>query len=227
MDKSMLTLYHYFRSSTSYRVRIALNLKGLAHELRPINLLNNEQRSPEFLTVNPLGGVPTLEHDGFILPQSLAIIDYLERLQPAPTLYPQDRAFALQIALSIAEDIHPLINLKTQKYLSDHFGVDEAGKKEWYRHWTMSGMAAVETMLRNHGKAGNFALGDQVSIADLCLIPHLYSMRRFGVSLEDYPLSKAIEAHCVRLPAFIAAAPESQSEAPEGLEQIHGRNAVL
>lgn len=226
----MIRLYHYYRSSTSYRVRIALYLKNVDFESYHINLLNAEQRSAEYLTINPLGGVPALQDGDFILTQSLAILDYLEQIKPSSSLYPADAkscAFVQQIATVIAEDIHPLINMKTQKYLSDNLGADELAKKEWFRHWTSTGTAAIEKMLACHGKSGNFALGDQVSIADICLIPHLYSMRRFGVNLDEFPLCRAIEKHCVSLPAFIAAAPESQSEAPEGLEQIHGKNAAL
>lgn len=226
----MLKLYHYFRSSTSYRVRIALHLKRIAFESHPINLLESQQRSPEYLAINPLGGVPCLQDGDFTLSQSLAIIDYLEQITPTPALYPsdpKDRAFVQQIAAIIAEDIHPLINLKTQKYLAEHFSADEAAKKEWYRHWTTQGLAAVEKMLASHGKTGNFVLGDTPTIADICLIPHLYSMRRFTIPLDDYPRCVAIEKHCIALPAFIAAAPESQREAPEGLEQIHGKNAAL
>lgn len=226
----MLKLYHYFRSSTSYRVRIALGIKGIEFETQHINLLQSEQRSPEYLAINPLGGVPALEDNGFILSQSLAIIDYLERIKPDPALYPSDpkiRAATMQIAYTIAEDIHPLINMKTQKYLAENFGVDDAGKAQWARHWMTSGLAAVEKMLARHNHAGRFAMGDFPSIADICLIPHLYSMRRFNIPLDDYPLCRAVEKHCVSLPAFIAAAPESQREAPEGLEQIHGKNAAL
>jgi maleylacetoacetate isomerase len=226
----VIKLYHYFRSSTSYRVRIALHLKNIAFEAIPINLLKSEQRSADYLEINPLGGVPALVDGDFVLSQSLAILNYLDNLNPAPSLAPgdaKDQAFVRQIALSIAEDIHPLINLKTQKYLSDYFGVDEAGKKEWYRHWASAGMEAVEAMLEKNGRSAGFVLGDQVSVADLCLIPHLYSMRRFGVSLDAYPRCRKIEAHCVRLPAFIAAAPESQEEAPKDIEQIHGKHAKL
>ena len=193
-----------------------------------VNLLKGEQRSEEYLAVNPLGGVPALQDGDFIAGQSLAIINYLEKKVPNPSLWldnSQNQALAEQVAFSIAEDIHPLINLKTQKYLAEHLGADEAAKKAWYAHWTMGGMQAVERILERHGRAGDFALGDKVSIADICLVPNMYSMRRFGMDLSSFPLCLRIERHCVQLPAFQKAAPEMQPDAPDGLEQIHGPNA--
>lgn len=226
----MIKLYSYFRSSTSYRTRIVLHLKGIEFETVPVNLLKGEQRSEDYLKINPLGGVPALQDGELILSQSLAIINYIDNLVPEPSLAPGDfseQAFARQVALSVAEDIHPLINLKTQKYLADHFGANEAAKKAWYTHWTTQGMAAIEFMLRRDGRAGHYVLGDTVSVADICLIPNMYSMRRFGVDLSPYPLCRAIERHCIAQPAFIAAAPEMQAEAPDDLEQIHGPEAPL
>lgn len=224
----MIKLYSYFRSSTSYRVRIAMNLKGIEFQTVPVNLLKGEQRSDDYLKINPLGGVPALVDGDFVLSQSLAIINYIDNLASEPSLAPggfQDQAYVRQIALSVAEDIHPLINLKTQKYLAEKFGADDEAKKEWYAHWTAEGMAAIEKMLQADGRAGNYVLGDKVSVADICLIPNMYSMRRFGVDLSPYPLCCAIERHCIQQPAFIAAAPETQAEAPSDLEQIHGPNA--
>lgn len=224
----MLKLYSYFRSSTSYRVRIALNLKGIEYETIPVNLLKGEQGGEDYLKINPLGGVPALVDGEFVLSQSLAIINYIDNLRSEPSLAPgdsKDQAFVRQIALSIAEDIHPLINLKTQKYLVENFGADDAAKKKWYTHWTTTGMTAIERMIASYGKAGNYVLGDKVSVADICLIPNMYSMRRFGVPLDDYPLCCAIERHCITQPAFIKAAPETQAEAQDNLEQIHGPNA--
>lgn len=226
----MIKLYSYCRSSTSYRARIALHLKSIEFETVPVNLLKGEQRSDAYLAVNPLGGVPALSHDGFTVSQSLAIIDYLDHLSPERPLWPHDpkeRAFALQIALAVAEDIHPLINLKTQKYLADHLGASDADKKAWYKHWTMSGMAAIEKMLASSGHAGDFALGQRVSIADLCLIPNMYSMRRFNMDLSAFPHCLQIERHCIQLEAFQKAAPETQPDAAEDLEQIHGPHAPL
>lgn len=226
----MMTLYHYFRSSTSYRTRIALNLKKIDYTPHPINLLKNEQQSKDYLSVNPFGGVPALQDGDFICAQSMAIIDYLEQIKPSPALYPsdsKDRAFVMQIALAVAEDIHPLINLRTQIYLGDHLNASDDDKKAWYRHWTHTGMAAIETLLERHGRSGNCVLGDAPTLADLCLIPHLYSMRRFKVPLDDYPISQRIEKHCIALPAFQNAAPESQPDAMDGLEQIHGPHSQI
>jgi len=226
----MIRLYSYFRSSTAYRARIALHLKGMKFETVPINLLKSEQRSPEYLKINPLGGVPALQDGDFILAQSLAIINYIDNLVPEPKLAPgdfKDQAFVRQVALSIAEDIHPLINLKVQNYIAEKFGADDAAKKEWYRHWTESGMKAVETMLARYGKAGKFALGEQVSIADICIVPQMYGMRRMGLPLDEYPLCRRIEAHCITLKPFIDAAPETQPDAPPDLAPIHGPKAPL
>lgn len=230
----MIRLYSYFRSSTAYRARIALALKGIAYETVPVNLLKGEQRSAEYLKVNPVGGVPALQDGDFILGQSLAIINYIDNLAPEPKLAPgdfKDQAFARQVALTIAEDIHPLINLKVNNYLADKFGADDAAKAAWYRHWTGAGMKAVETLIARYGRmkerAGNFALGDQVSIADICIVPQMYSMRRMGMALDDYPLCRRIEAHCVALAPFQRAAPETQQDAPADLEPIHGPQAPL
>lgn len=226
----MLTLYSYCRSSTAYRARIALHLKNIPFETVPVDLVKGEQRDPAYLAINPLGGVPALRDGDFILAQSLAILNYLDNLVPEPPLAPgdaKDQAFARQIALSVAEDIHPLINLKIRKYLTDRFGADDAAQKEWYLHWTAQGMRAIETLLARYGKTGPFALGGAVSVADICIVPQLYGMRRMGAVLDDYPLCRAIESHCIALKPFQDASPESQPDAPEGMEQIHGPRSPL
>ena len=226
----MIKLYSYFRSSTSYRVRIAMHLKGIDFETVPVNLLKNEQRDEAFLKVNPFGGVPALVDGDYVLSQSLAIINYIDNLVPNPKLAPgdeKDQAYVRQIALGVAEDIHPLINLKTQQYLSANLGADDNAKKEWYKHWTMTGMSAIEKLLQSDGRAGDTVLGSDISVADICLIPNMYSMRRFGIDLGAFPLCCQIEKYCIQHPAFIAAAPETQDEAPEDLEQIHGVDAPL
>ena len=221
----MITLYSYFRSSTSYRVRIALNLKGVPYDIVPVNLLKDEQRSAEYLAINPLGGVPALiDQSGFTLCQSMAMMCYIEQQCEGPSLCPEnnrDCAIAHQIAFSIAEDIHPLINLKVQKYLVEEFGADDDAKKKWYSRWSREGMDAVETMIATYGKAGDFALGDVPTIADICIVPHLYSMRR----MDDYPLCRMIERNAMSHEAFLAACPENQPDAIEGLEPIHGSDA--
>jgi maleylacetoacetate isomerase len=225
-----MKLYSYCRSSTSYRTRIALHLKAIDFEVVPVNLLEGEQLSQGFLKVNPLGGVPALLDNDFIVSQSLSIIDYLEQKHPDPSLYPsnhKDRAIANQIALMVAEDIHPLINLKTQKYLAQNFGAGKDEKETWYKHWTVLGMRAIEGVLEVHGKSSKYALGEKVSVADICLIPNMYSMRRFNVDLDRFPICLEIEKNCLKLEAFQKASPEMQIDAPEGLEQIHGPNSPV
>lgn len=223
-----MKLYTYFRSSTAYRVRIALAIKGLDYKAVPVNLLKNEQNDPAYLKINPMGAVPALEHEGRILGQSLAIIEYLESLRPSPTLFPgsaADQAFARQIALAIGTDIHPLTNLKTGKYLGDVLGADEAARKAWNAHWSLKGMRGVEAMLATRGGPRSTALAQGVSVADICIVAQMYNLRRHGMLLDDLPICRSIEKHCAGLPAFIAAAPEMQPDALPDLEVIHGPKA--
>lgn len=225
----MMKLYSYFRSSTSYRVRIALNLKEVEYETVPVNLLKGEQRGTEYLQINPLGGVPAMMEDsGFTLCQSMAMIDYIDHTYSGAGIFPespQERAIAHQIACSVAEDIHPLINLKVQKYIAEELGADDEAKKKWYAHWAHEGMKAVESMIDTYGTYSDFALGDHPTIADICIVPHLYSMRRMGATLDDYPLCRRIECSAMQHEAFLRAAPEVQPDAIEGLEPIHGPDA--
>ncbi len=226
----MMALYSYFRSSTSYRARIALNIKDVDYDLIPVNILKGEQREASYLALNPLGGVPVLKDGDYTLGQSLAIIEYLDARIPEPRLIPddiRDAGIVRQIAASIAEDIHPLINMKTQKYLSDNLGADDAAKAAWARHWMETGMAAVEAILERSARAGNFAMGGRVSMADIFIVPQMYSMRRFGVDVTPYKLCRRIEAHCITLPEFWHAAPEHQPDAPLDLAPIHGQNSPL
>ncbi|MCD8497689.1 MAG: maleylacetoacetate isomerase [Alphaproteobacteria bacterium] len=226
-----MKLYTYFRSSTAYRVRTALAVKGLDYEAHPINLLKSEQLDDAYKKVNPMAGVPALEHDGKVISQSLAIIEYLEDVKPLPSLLPgsaADKAFARQIAQAIGTDVHPLINLRTMKYLGDKLGADEAAKKDWTAHWVMKGMHAVEAMLATRGGVRNTVLGgDVISMADLCIIPQMYSMRRNGLPVEDLPICCAIERYCITLEPFIKASPEMQQDALPDLEPIHGPHAPL
>ncbi|HRQ62082.1 MAG TPA: maleylacetoacetate isomerase [Alphaproteobacteria bacterium] len=224
-----MKLYTYFRSSTSYRVRIALALKGLEYESIPISLIKNEHHEPAYLKVNPMGGVPALEHEGTVIGQSLAIIEYLESVKASPSLFPgsaADQAFARQVALAIATDIHPLINLKVGKYLGE-MGVDESARKDWTAHWSLKGMKAVEAMLASRGGPRGTAVVAGLSVADICIIPQMYSLRRNGIDLSDLPICCAIEKHCTALPEFRKAAPETQADAPADLEVIHGPQAQL
>lgn len=221
----MMTLYSYFRSSTAYRVRIALNLKNAPYTMIPVNLLQGEQKSDAYRALNPLAGVPALDHDGFVLTQSLAMIDYLDDIFPEPSLWPGDaaeRAYIRQMVQVIATEIHPLINLKTVNHLRDEHGLDDAARAAWMQKWMVDGMAAFETLLEKQEWCGDFVLDDRVSLADLCLIPQMYSLRRNKIDLSPYPHCRRIEAHCLGLKPFADAAPEMQPDAPDGLEQIHG-----
>ncbi len=221
----MIALYSYFRSSTAYRVRIALHMKGLAFETIPVHLAKGEQFHEMYRLINPMAAVPTLVHDNFTLTQSIAILEYLDQIEPEPTLLhgnAQERAYIRQISMNVATDIHPLTNLKVLKHLSEKFGVDEAGKNEWYAHWAMEGMVAIETLLRERGWYGKYVLGDRVSMADLCLVPQMYNLRRYRLPVQDLPLCRRIEENCMALAAFQRAAPEAQSDAPPDLEPIHG-----
>jgi maleylacetoacetate isomerase len=221
----MIKLYSYFRSSTAYRVRIGLNLKRLDYEIVPVNLLKSEQKSADYAAINPMEAVPALDHDGFLMTQSLAILNYLENLVPEPPLAsgtPQELAYVRQIALTVATDIHPVTNLRILNHLKDEYQIDEARRKEWYIHWTRRGMDGLEGLLRQRGWHGDFALKDRVSVADLCIVPQMYNLRRYGIDPAPYPICRAIEANCMKIKAFQDASPEMQPDAPDGLEPIHG-----
>lgn len=221
----MITLYSYFRSSTAYRVRIALHLKGLQFETIPVHLAKGEQFNEMYRLVNPMAAVPALIHDDFTLTQSLAILNYLDNIAPEPPLSSSDfreQAYVRQISLTIATDIHPLTNLRVLKYLESPLHTSQAERDEWYAHWATGGMVAVETMLRDHSYAGDFALGDRVSVADLCIVPQMYNMRRYKLPIDHLPICRRIEENCMKLPAFVQASPEMQPDAPKDLEPIHG-----
>jgi maleylacetoacetate isomerase len=212
----MLKLHSYFRSSAAYRCRIALNLKGLAHETAFVHLVKDggQHHAPAYRALNPQELVPTLEHDGRVITQSLAIIEYLEDIQPEPPLLPGDaehRARIRAFALAIACDIHPLNNLRVLNYLKGTLGHDQATVDVWYRHWVEDGLAACEALVA--GEAGSFCFGDEPTLADVCLIPQLYNARRFGCDLSAVPRLLAIDAACLELPAFAQAAPGAQPDA--------------
>ncbi|MBQ1497544.1 MAG: maleylacetoacetate isomerase [Sphingomonas sp.] len=202
-----MILYDYFRSSAAYRVRIALNLKGVAYARRDIMLLENQQRSPEHLARNPQGFVPALEAEGKVITQSLAIIEWLDARHPEPRLIPADpdaRAAAMARALVVAADTHPLNNLRVMRRLKE-MGVDEEGRNAWTRHWIAEGFAALEAMAGD----GPFLGGDAPGIADLCLVPQMYNARRFETPLDAFPRLVAIDAAATALPAFAAAHPDA------------------
>ena len=206
----MRVLYDYFRSSASYRVRIALNLKGLAYDSVPVSLLDNAQRAPEYLSKNPQGLVPALLDGEQLLTQSLAICEYLEETYPQPALLPNDaigRASVRALALSIACDIHPLNNLRVLRRLEAQFAADQAGKDAWYQHWIQSGFEAFEQQIQS--THGQYCFGDTVTLADLALVPQVYNARRFNCDLSAYPTMLAIEQRCLALDAFARATPEA------------------
>ena len=203
-------LYDYFRSSTAYRVRIALGLKGIDHERVPVNLLEGEQKAEAYRARNPQGLVPTLEIDGHRLSQSLAIISYLDATRPEPPLLPADPADAAHVralALAVACDIHPINNLRVLKYLSGPLGQPQEARDSWYRHWVTEGLAALEAMAAP--RAGRFLFGDEVSLADVCLGPQLYNARRFDVPLDDCPTLVRADESAAALEAFRAAHPDA------------------
>jgi maleylacetoacetate isomerase len=203
-------LFDYFRSSASYRVRIALNLKGLDYESVALNLLDGGQKGPDYRAINPQGLVPALEIDGRVLTQSLAMIDYLDSTRPEPPLVPSDPADAAHVralALVVACDVHPLNNLRVLKYLSGPLGQPQEARDSWYRHWVSEGLAALEAMAAP--RSGRFLFGDSPTLADICLVPQLFNARRFEVALDDYPTLVRADAEAGRLEAFAAAHPDA------------------
>lgn len=212
-----MTLYGYYRSSAAYRVRIALNLKGLDYEQVPVNLLDGEEQGDAYRAINPQGLVPVLEVAGRRLSQSLAILEYLEETHPQPPLLPDDpldRAEVRSLADLIACDIHPLDNLRVLKYLQDELQVDSDDRNRWYRHWIAQGFAAFEARLSGLGSR-DFCFGDAPGMADVLLIPQIYNARRFRLDMSAYPRIEGIERHCLALPAFERAIPERQPDCPE------------
>ncbi|MGF7150573.1 maleylacetoacetate isomerase [Sphingomonas zeicaulis] len=203
-----IRLFDYWRSSASYRVRIALNLKGIAYERVAVDLLASEQRSSAHLARNPQGFVPTLEIDGLELTQSLAIIDYLDANYPDPPMVSKDparRAKTLAQALMIVADIHPLTNLRVLKHLKREFDIDDVARDDWYRHWLREGLLALEASAVGSGR---FLGGDAPDMADVCLVPQMYNARRFALPLDDMPTLVRIDAAGQEIEAFAAAHPD-------------------
>lgn len=208
---SRIILYDYYRSSACYRVRIALNLKGIDYEKRPVNLLDGDQASQEYRGINPQGLVPMLEIDGHRLTQSLAIINYLDIRYPTPPLIPAaaaERAHVVAMALTIACDIHPLNNLRVLKYLKNELHQPQDEVDRWYVHWIREGLPALEAIARP--KAGRFLFGDAPTGADVCLVPQLYNARRYNVPLDDFPTLLRAEENANKIEAFAAAHPDRQ-----------------
>jgi maleylacetoacetate isomerase len=212
----MLTLYSYWRSSAAYRVRIALNLKGLAYRQVPVHLVKDggQQHAADYKALNPQGLVPLLVDGEHRIPQSLAIIEYLEEVFPVPALLPSDtadRALVRALALHIACDIHPLNNLRVLQYLSGTLGLEDEAKNAWYRHWVATGLAAVEQGLEAF--SGRLSLGQRPGYLEACLVPQVYNARRFDCDLQAYPRILDMVARCEGLDAFKHAAPEAQPDA--------------
>ena len=209
-----MKLYDYYRSSSCYRVRIALNIKKISYESIAVHLINQggEQHLPAYTTLNPQALVPTLDENGHILTQSLAIIEYLNEINPLPALLPPNplgRAQVRSLAQLIACDIHPLNNLRVLQELRQKFEATEDQVLDWYAHWITLGLDAIEHKLHPLPRKAPVCYGHDVTLADLCLIPQVYNAKRFNVSLENYPLITEINDHCLAMPAFIQAAPES------------------
>ncbi len=213
-----MKLYTYFRSSAAYRVRIALNLKGLAYQSisKDLRKQAGEHRQSDYLALNPQGLVPALGHDGLILVQSLAIIQYLEEKFPSPPLLPQgaaDRARVRAMALGIACDMHPLNNLRVLNYLRDELKQSEEAVNRWYAHWIAEGFRGLEELAHRSSGDGKHCFGSAVTLADVCLVPQMFNARRFNCDVTRYPTLVNISAHLERLPAFAAARPEVQPDA--------------
>ncbi|MEM9937984.1 MAG: maleylacetoacetate isomerase [Pseudomonadota bacterium] len=210
-----MRIYSYFRSSTSYRVRIALNLKGLSYDIVPVNLLGSEQTTPDYREVNAFAAVPALETGGATLVQSMAILEWLEETKPTPPLWPTDpvqRAQARALAYGIACDLHPINNLRVLNYLKREFDAEQDAISEWYKHWVAETFSPLEDMLNEHAAAQDFPFGAPGGF-EVCLVPQMYNARRFDCDLSPYPRLVALDAACRALPAFHSAAPEQQIDA--------------
>jgi maleylpyruvate isomerase len=212
-----MKLYSYFRSSAAYRVRIALNLKGLDYDYAPVHLLRDggEQLKPEYRELNPDGIVPTLVDGDDVLTQSIAIIEYVEETHPEPALLPGtalDRAFIRSVALQVACEIHPIDNLRVLKYLKHTLKVGEEAKDTWYRHWLETGFSSLEKRLANDPRVGKLCFGNTPTLADLCLVPQVFNARRFDIDMSRYPTIERIVDHAGQIDAFARAAPGQQPD---------------
>ena len=215
-----MKLYDYFRSSAAYRVRIALNLKGIAWESIPVHLTRDggEQHKLDYAAINPQKLIPAIDDDGPVMTQSLAIVEYLDETRPEPPLLPADaagRARVRALALVIVCDIHPINNLRVLSYLTGTLGIGEDAKLSWYRHWVAEGFDAIERLLAAGVDTGRFCHGDTPGLADVCLVPQVFNARRFGLDLAPYPTITRIDAACLALDAFDRARPEKQPDNPD------------
>ena len=215
----LLQLYSYWRSSAAYRVRIGLNLKGLPYEIVPVHLVQDggQQHSEAYRAINPQELVPTLGHGQRRLGQSLAILEYLDEVWPDRPLLPataRARQRVRALSLLVACDVHPLNNLRVLQYFEREWNVPQPERDAWVKHWITEGFAAAEALLAEHPSTGDFCEGETPTLADCCLVPQIYNARRFGVDMAVYPTLARIEASCLALPAFDAARPENQPDAP-------------
>ncbi|MGE0745807.1 MAG: maleylacetoacetate isomerase [Rhodospirillales bacterium] len=211
-----MKLYGYFRSSAAFRVRIALNLKGVAYEAVPVDLLGDDQFAAGFTAVNPQARVPALAVGDRVLVQSMAILEWLEETYPQPPILPADpfaRARVRGLADLIACDIHPLDNLAVMRYLAGLLGQDKAAERAWYRHWIVLGFTALEAMLAGSAETGRFCHGDAPGLADICLVPQVFNAQRARIDLAPYPTLMRVFDACMAEPAFDAAQPSKQPEA--------------
>jgi maleylacetoacetate isomerase len=210
-----MKLYSYFRSSAAFRVRIGLNLKGLAYDTASIHLRRNDQSSPDYRTVNPQGLVPALEDAGDTLIQSMAILEYLDERYPEPPLLPKqpaDRARVRALADIVACDIHPINNLRVLRYLMRELGHDEAVVAKWYNHWIAAGFQALEPLLAQDRRTGQFCHGESPGLADIALVPQIINAERYQLDLAPYPTLVRIYENCMRLEPFVAAHPQNQPD---------------
>jgi maleylacetoacetate isomerase len=210
-----MKLYGYFRSSAAFRVRIALNLKGLPYDTASIHLRRNDQSAPDYRAVNPQGLVPTLEDGAQTLIQSMAIIEYLDELHPEPPLLPKqpaDRARVRALADIVACDIHPINNLRVLRYLTRELGHDEAAIAKWYNHWIAAGFQAIEPLLVQDARTGTFCHGETPGLADVALVPQVVNSERYHLDLAPYPTVVRIYENCMRLEPFDAAHPRNQPD---------------
>lgn len=214
-----MKLYDFYRSSGAFRVRIALNLKGLTAEREFLHLRRKDQLSDAYLKINPQGLVPALvDDDGTVVTQSMAIVEYLDETRPGTVPFmpadPVGRARVRAIAQAIACEIHPLNNLRVLRHLGQAFGLDEEVRnRDWYAYWIAVGMTGVEGLLANHPETGDFCHGDTPTLADICLVPQVYNAQRFGCDMSGYPTVMAINARCLERSAFSDALPERQPDA--------------
>jgi maleylpyruvate isomerase len=212
-----LVLHNYFRSSSSTRVRAALNLKGLAFDYIPHHLRKGEQTAPDYLKLNPQGLVPALQlESGDVLVQSLAIMEYLDEVHPTPALLPRDpvdRAYVRALALAIACEIHPINNLRVLGDIRQRFGADDEAVNSWFRHWVDVTFRPLEQTLATDGRRGLFCFGDEPGLADICILAQVINNKRFAVDMAPYPTLSAIYQNCLAVPAFAAALPDKQPDA--------------